>query len=204
MFYNYLDSGLLSTVIRHERKVTCCFTIQLEKYSAWYSKIFIFISDSDYFMQASLDHNNCKDSLVQKAIFNNITLKWDWCDSMLYICYPFKSTLGIWSVKELTDIIRFWYGKLESLKLTIGSYVSVRSSRYKARGKFGEHERCVRVARGVAESNSNFLSVSKLPKCFISRWTHSWRMNQLFYNIFNPMENFFLEGFVCWRHERAQ
>ena len=24
--------------------------------------------------------------------------------------------------------------------------------------KFGEHERCVRVARGVAESNSNFLN----------------------------------------------
>ena len=41
---------------------------------------------------------------------------------------------------------------------TIGSYVSVRSSRYEARGKFGEHERCVRVARGVAESNSSFLS----------------------------------------------
>ena len=36
--------------------------------------------------------------------------------------------------------------------LTIGSYVSVRSSRYEARGHFGEHERCVRVARGVAES----------------------------------------------------
>ena len=35
--------------------------------------------------------------------------------------------------------------------------------------------------------------LSKLPKCFISWWTHSWRMNQLFYNIFNPMENFF-----CW------
>ena len=29
-------------------------------------------------------------------------------------------------------------------------------------------------------------------------------MNQLFYNIFNPKENFFLEGFVCWRHESAQ
>ena len=42
--------------------------------------------------------------------------------------------------------------------LTIGSYVSVRSSRYEARGKFGEHERCVRVARGVAESNSSFSS----------------------------------------------
>ena len=33
----------------------------------------------------------------------------------------------------------------------------MRSSRYEARGKFGEHERCVRVARGVAESNSSFL-----------------------------------------------
>ena len=42
--------------------------------------------------------------------------------------------------------------------LTIGSYVSLRSSRYEARGKFGEHERCERVARGVAESNSSFLS----------------------------------------------
>ena len=24
----------------------------------------------------------------------------------------------------------------------------------------------------------------------MSRWTHSWRMNQLFYNLFNPKENF--------------
>ena len=47
---------------------------------------------------------------------------------------------------------------LGMLKLTISSYVGVRSSRYEARGKFGEHERCVRVARGVAESNSSFLS----------------------------------------------
>ena len=34
----------------------------------------------------------------------------------------------------------------------------MRSSRYEARGKFGKHERCVRVARGVAESNSSFSS----------------------------------------------
>ena len=34
---------------------------------------------------------------------------------------------------------------------------AVRSSRYEARGKFGEHERCVRIARGVAESNSSFM-----------------------------------------------
>ena len=40
------------------------------------------------------------------------------------------------------------------LKITIGSSVSVRSSRYEARGKFGEHERCVRVARGVADVTS--------------------------------------------------
>ena len=39
--------------------------------------------------------------------------------------------------------------------LTISSYVSVRLSRYQARGKFGEHERDVRVARGAAESNSS-------------------------------------------------
>ena len=31
-------------------------------------------------------------------------------------------------------------------------------ARYEARGEFGEHERCVRVARGVAERNSSFLS----------------------------------------------
>ena len=39
-------------------------------------------------------------------------------------------------------------------KLTIGSCVSVRSSRYEACGKFGEHKRCIRVARGIAERNS--------------------------------------------------
>ena len=38
----------------------------------------------------------------------------------------------------------------------------MRSSRYEARGKFGEHERCVRVARGVASRNSSFLSFSLL------------------------------------------
>ena len=31
-------------------------------------------------------------------------------------------------------------------QLTIASYVSVHSSRYEARRKFGEHERCIRVA----------------------------------------------------------
>ena len=44
------------------------------------------------------------------------------------------------------------------IELTIGSYITVHSSRYEAHGKFGEHERCMRVARGIAESNSSFLS----------------------------------------------
>ena len=44
------------------------------------------------------------------------------------------------------------------IQLTIDSYISVRSSRYEARGKFGEHERCIRVARGIAKSKSSFLS----------------------------------------------
>ena len=66
--------------------------------------------------------------------------------------------MTVYSTSAVTDIIRFCYGKLGSLKLTFGSYVSVRSSRYEARGKFGEYERYVRVARGVAESNSNFFS----------------------------------------------
>ena len=37
------------------------------------------------------------------------------------------------------------------LSVPISSYMD-------ARGKFEEHERCVRVARGTAESNSSFLS----------------------------------------------
>ena len=41
--------------------------------------------------------------------------------------------------------------------LTISSCVSVRMSRYLARGKFGEHGRGVRVARDAAECNSSLL-----------------------------------------------
>ena len=41
---------------------------------------------------------------------------------------------------------------------------AVRSSRYEARRKFGGHERCVRVARGAAESNSSFLRNGEMEK----------------------------------------
>ena len=43
-------------------------------------------------------------------------------------------------------------------KLAIGSYVSMCSSRYAAHRKFGEHERLLRIAQGMAERNSSFLS----------------------------------------------
>ena len=36
--------------------------------------------------------------------------------------------------------------------------LSVRISSYGARGKFGGHGKCVRVARGATERNSSFLS----------------------------------------------
>ena len=42
--------------------------------------------------------------------------------------------------------------------LRIGSCLACVYRVMDARGKFGEHERSVRVARGAAESNSSFLS----------------------------------------------
>ena len=42
--------------------------------------------------------------------------------------------------------------------LRIGSCLACVYRVMDARGKFGEHEKRVRVARGVAESNSSFLS----------------------------------------------
>ena len=42
-----------------------------------------------------------------------------------------------------------------------------------ARGKFGEHERSVRVARGAAESNSSFLSALQTSRASITWYTHS-------------------------------
>ena len=88
-------------------------------------------------------------------------------------------------------LIRFWI--LHSINHW---FLRQRAFIDEARGKFGEHERCVRVARRVAVSNSSFLSAHQT-SCVLHRWTHGWRMNQLFYNIFNQMEKFFLEGFVC-------
>ena len=56
-----------------------------------------------------------------------------------------------------------------------------------ARGKFGEQEKCGRVARGAAESNSGFLSArvlffecpSNFPSASITRYTHSLKHEQI-------------------------
>ena len=42
----------------------------------------------------------------------------------------------------------------------------MRTGRYEARGKFGDHERCVRVARGVAERISSLLSAFQTSQVF--------------------------------------
>ena len=87
-----------------------------------------------------------------------------YCSSILAMCFP---SGGLFY--EGNNRLQFSLTAKPRGQLTIGSWISVRSSRYEARGKFGEHERCVRVARGVAESNSSFLKVLyKLPACFIS------------------------------------
>ena len=46
----------------------------------------------------------------------------------------------------------------EVCSLRIGSCLACAYRVMDARGKFGEHERSIRVVRGVAESNSSFLS----------------------------------------------
>ena len=46
-------------------------------------------------------------------------------------------------------------------------------SSYGARGKFGEHERSLRVARGVAEGNSSFLSALQTSRVLHNSIVHS-------------------------------
>ena len=81
-------------------------------------------------------------------------------------------------------------------KLTIGSYISVHSSRYEACGKFGEHERSVRVAWGVARSNSSFLSALQTSRVLHILMNAQLTHEPIIYNIFNLMENFSSQG-IC-------
>ena len=68
--------------------------------------------------------------------------------------------------------------------LTISSCVSVRMSKYWAFGKFGEHERGVRVARGVAESNSSLMSAQECSPNFSSAQYLDIRTDEAWTNCF--------------------
>ena len=67
----------------------------------------------------------------------------------------------------------------------------MRSSKYEARGKFGEHERCVRVARGVAESNSSFLSALQTSQVLHVSMNAQMTYEPLVLQHFQPDGNFF-------------
>ena len=72
------------------------------------------------------------------------------------------------------------------------------SSRYEAHRKFGEHERCVRVARGVAKSNSSFLSALQTSQVLHISINAQLTYEPILLKHFQPDENFFfLKGFAC-------
>ena len=80
---------------------------------------------------------------------------------VIYLYFTFnRPVFSDFAVNSSKPSLRRWQWSrydiilLIDVQLTIGSYVSVRSSRYEARGKFREHERCVRVALGYASMNT--------------------------------------------------
>ena len=80
-------------------------------------------------------------------------------------------------VVHSTAEIMFTFINQFTCYLTISSCISVRMSRYWARGKFGEHERGVRVARGAAECNSSLLSALQTSQVLNISTYARWRMN---------------------------
>ena len=73
------------------------------------------------------------------------------------------------------------------IQLTIGCYVSVRSSRYEALGKFGEHERCVRVL-----FYSSFLSALQTSQVLHISMNAKLTYEPTVLEHFQPDEKFFL------------
>ena len=88
---------------------------------------------------------------------------WPIWDKIVYSvakCFPEIKLSTRWSVAErLSTLSQHLNHRVENVIKQLVHTSAVRSSRYEASGKFGEHERCVRVAREVAESNSSFLSI---------------------------------------------
>ena len=88
----------------------------------------------------------------------NILMTWILAWNLVYLP-DFISQIPEFIYRTVLIFILIYYEwrDTENQQLTISSCVSVRMSRYWARGKFGEHERGVRVARGAAECNSSLL-----------------------------------------------
>ena len=100
---------------------------------------------------------SCKSKYLIWWNFNhNIASKFVWLNSIARACFIFLLCTLMTSAN--ISLEKKIFHRVENVIKQLVHTSAVRSSRYEARGKFGEHERCVRVARGVAESNSSFLS----------------------------------------------
>ena len=81
----------------------------------------------------------------------------------LFILNVYTRALFSYQRVQITSNLKFgfWFERYITrtvYSLRIGSCLACVDRVMDARGKFGEHERSVRVARGAAESNSSFLS----------------------------------------------
>ena len=99
---------------------------------------------------------------IYSVLFHGVqpfALLYSYCKS-----HAIGTTLDVFGLSFSFDSFKYvnFNLKITLPYLKIGSYVSVRSSRYEALGKFGEHERCVRVARGVTFILPLFISDSSL------------------------------------------
>ena len=93
--------------------------------------------------------------LMDHKQYYNIANKFVLLNSIARACFIFLlCTLRTSANKSREKKI---FHRVENVIKQLVHTSAVRSSRYEACGKFGEHERCVRVTRGVAESNSSFL-----------------------------------------------
>ena len=87
--------------------------------------------------------------LMDHKQYYNIANKFVLLNSIARACFIFLlCTLRTSANKSREKKI---FHRVENVIKQLVHTSAVRSSRYEARGNFGEHERCVRVARGVAK-----------------------------------------------------
>ena len=98
--------------------------------------------------------------------------------SVCFFTLDVKSVCTFVCHSLLSSVPKLFFYRRAFMQLTILSCVSVRMSRYWAREKFREHKRCVRVARGAAESNSSLLSALQTSQV-LSMWTYAQLKHEL-------------------------